>query len=63
MDTLESLLESLGYKENLLTINTKIPDDIAILVRVLFAKDTVYVKIIKPAADKGVYGIQNKLIQ
>lgn len=60
--TLESLLKSLGYKEDLLTINTKIPDDIAILVRVLFAKDTDYVKIIKSAADKGVYGIQNKLI-
>ena len=57
--TLECLLKSLGYKEDLLTINTKIPDDIAILVRVLFAKDTDYVKIIKSAADKGVYGIQN----
>lgn len=55
--TLESLLKSLGYKEDLLTINTKIPDDIAILVRVLFAKDTDYVKIIKSAADKGVYGM------
>lgn len=53
MATLDSVLKSLGYKEDILTINTKIPDDISILVRVLFAKDTDYVKIIKSAADKG----------
>ena len=52
----DNLLKALGYKENILTANTKIPDDIAILARVMFAKDTDYTKIIKAAADKGIYG-------
>ena len=54
--TLDSLLKALGYNEDLLNVNTKIPDDIAILARVMFGKDTDYTKIIKAAADKDIYG-------
>lgn len=54
--TLDSLLKALGYNEDLLTANTKIPDDIAILARVMFGKDADYGKIIKAAADKDIYG-------
>ena len=54
--SLDSMLKALGYKEDNLTTNTKIPDDIAILARVMFGKDTDYAKIIKAATDKGIYG-------
>lgn len=56
MSTLDSLLKVLGYKEDLLSINTKIPDEIATLARVMFGKDTDYGKIVKAAANKDVNG-------
>ena len=56
LTALDSLLKALGYKEDLLSINTKIPDDIATLARVMFAKDTDYGKIVKAAAYKYVNG-------
>lgn len=56
LTALDSLLKALGYKEDLLSINTKIPDDIATLARVMFAKDTDYGKIVKAAAYKDVNG-------
>lgn len=54
--TLDSLLKALGYKEEQLTINTKIPDEIADIARTLFSKGTDYSKIIKAAVDKDIYG-------
>ena len=54
--TFDSLLKALGYKEDLLSINTKIPDEIATLARAMFGKDTDYGKIIKVAADKDING-------
>lgn len=56
LSTLDSLLKALGYKEDLLSINTKIPDEIATLARVMFGRDTDNAKIIKAAADKDIYG-------
>ena len=56
LSTLDSLLKALGYKEDLLSVNTKIPDEIATLARVMFGRDTDYTKIIKAAADKDIYG-------
>lgn len=53
--TFDSLLKALGYNESL-TVNTKIPDDIATLARVMFGKDSDYSKIIKVASNKNVYG-------
>ena len=56
--TLESMLNALGYKENFFSPNTKIPDDIAILVRGLSSGDTDLLKLVGIAANKGVYDYQ-----
>lgn len=56
LTTLDSLLKALGYKEDLLSINTKIPDEVATLAKVMFGKDTDYGKIVKAAADKDING-------
>jgi len=56
LSTLDSLLKALGYKEDQLSVNTKISDEIATLARVMFGKDTDYAKIIKASADKDIYG-------
>ena len=56
LSTLDSLLKALGYKEDNLTSNTKIPDEIATLARVMFGKDTDYGKIVKTAANKDING-------
>ena len=56
LTTLDSLLKALGYKEDLLSINTKIPDEIATLARLMFGKDTDYGKIVKAVADKDING-------
>jgi len=50
------LLKALGYKEDNLTSNTKIPDEIATLARVMFGKDTDDGKIVKTAANKDING-------
>ena len=55
--TLESILNTLGYNEDL-TPNTIIPDDIAILVRGLYSGDTELLTLVKIAADQGIYGNQ-----
>lgn len=56
LTTLDSLLKSLGYEEDLLTVNTKIPDEIVVLARTLFSKDIDCSNIIKAVADKDFYG-------
>ncbi len=56
LSTLDSLLKALGYKEDILSINTKIPDEIATLARVMFGKDTDYGKIVNAAAKKDING-------
>lgn len=56
--TLESMLNALGYKKNFFSPNTKIPDDIAILVRGLSSGDTDLLKLVGIAANKGVYDYQ-----
>ena len=56
LSSLDSLLKALGYKEDLLSINTKIPDEIATLARLMFGKDTDYGKIVKAAANKDING-------
>ena len=38
IETLIEMLNSLGYKENYLTDNSKIPDDIAILMKGLYSE-------------------------
>lgn len=59
--TLDSLLCALGYKEQDLTINTKLSDDIAILVRELFSDNGDFLNLIKSAAKEGVYSNQSDL--
>ncbi len=61
--TLESILNVLGYKEDFFTPNTKIPDDIAIVVRWLCSDDIDLLKLVGIAADKGVYGYQTDTTQ
>ena len=56
LQTLDDTLKSLGYKEEFLTPNSKIPDDIAILVKGYFSEGADFLKVVKAAAEKGVYG-------
>ena len=60
--TLESMLNALGYKEHDLTINSKIPDEIAILMKRLCSEETEFLKLIEIAAKEGVYNNQSNLI-
>ena len=57
---LESVLNALGYKEQEITINTKLPDEIVILLRGWCAGDTEFLKLIEIAAEQGVYGNKNE---
>ena len=57
--TLENMLNVLGYKEQNLTLNSKIPEDIAILVRELYSDNGDFLNLIETAAKEGVYGNQN----
>lgn len=59
--TLDNMLRVLGYKEQDLTINTKLSDDIAILVRELYSDNGDFLNLIKTAANKGVYSNQSDL--
>lgn len=56
LQTLDDTLKALGYKEEFLTPNSKIPDDIAILVRGYFSEGADFLKVVKAAAENGVYG-------
>lgn len=58
VSTLRSMLSALGFTEDYLTPNTKIPDDIEILVRSLCSNETDLFKLVELAAGKGVYGRQ-----
>lgn len=59
--TLDNMLRVLGYKEQNLTTNTKLSDDIAILVKELYSDDGTFLNLIKTAATKGLYGNQTDL--
>lgn len=59
--TLDNMLRVLGYKEQDLTPNTKLSDDIAILVRELYSDDGTFLNLIKTAATKGLYSNQTDL--
>lgn len=56
LQTLDDTLKALGYKEEFLTPNSKIPDDIAILVKGYFSEGADFLKVVKAAAENGVYG-------
>ena len=59
-ETLEKMLKILGYDEQNLSLISKLPEDIAILVRELCLDDGNYKDLIEIAAKKGVYGNQNE---
>ncbi len=59
--TLDNMLRVLGYKEQNLTYNTKLSDDIAILVRKLYSDDGTFLNLIKAVATKGLYSNQTDL--
>ena len=61
LTTLDNILRVLGYKEQDLTYNTKLSDDIAILVRELYSDDGTFLNLIKTAATKGLYSNQTDL--
>lgn len=59
LSTIESLLNALGYKEQYFTSNSKIPDDIAVVLRSIISdEDNVFFKIIEFAANEGLYDNQ-----
>lgn len=60
--TLDSLLKALGYKEQDLSINTKISDEIANVVRGLCSKDTDLLTLIEIAGENRDYSNSKKLI-
>lgn len=59
--TLESMLNALGYNEYDFTINSKIPDETADLMKRLCSKETEFLKLIEYAVEEGVYGNQNNI--
>ena len=59
--TLESMLNTLGFKENYFTPNTKIPDDLVILVKAFGSRDNDLRRLVEIAAENGVYGKQKEL--
>ena len=61
LTTLDNILRVLGYKEQDLTYNTKLSDNIAILVRELYSDDGTFLNLIKTAATKGLYSNQTDL--
>lgn len=61
LQTLDDTLKALGYKEDLLTPNSKIPDDIAILVKGYFSEGVDFLNLVKAAAEKGVYGHKDEM--
>ncbi len=61
LTALKSILDALGYKEDFYSLNTKVPDDIAVLVRGLCTDNTDLLKLVRIAADNGVYGFQTDI--
>lgn len=59
--TLESMLNTLGFKENYFTPNTKIPDDLVILVKAFGSRDNDLRRLVEIASENGVYGKQKEL--
>lgn len=59
--TLDDTLKALGYKVDSLTPNSKIPDDIAILVKGYFSEGADFLNLVKAAAEKGVYGHKDEV--
>ncbi len=57
--TLKNMLHVWGYEEQNLTLNSKIPEDIAILVRKLYSDNGDFLSLIEVAAKEGIYGNQN----
>ena len=60
--TLDSVLKTLGYKEQDLTINTKISDEIANIVRGLCSKDTDLLTLIEIEGENRDYSNSKRLI-
>lgn len=59
LSTIESLLNALGYKEQYFTSNSKILDDIAIVLRsIISEEDNDFLKIIEFAVNAGIYDNQ-----
>lgn len=54
--TLDSMLDVLGRKEGDLTINTKISDDIAVLVKAFGSRDNDLRCLVEIAVENEVYG-------
>lgn len=62
LDILKSILDTLGYKDHNLSINTMIPDDIEILVRGFCSNDIDFLKLVEIAVKEGMYGNQKDSI-
>ena len=60
--TLDGVLKALGYKEQVLTINTKISDEIANIVRGLCSKDIDLFTLIEMTGEKRDYSNSKNLI-
>lgn len=58
--TLESMLNALGWKESDINPNSKIPDDVAILVKEYGSRDNDLRKLVEIATENGVYGNQKE---
>ena len=59
LSALNDFLNALGYKEPNLSPNTKLPDEVEILVRSLTQEDVDFLKLIATAAERGLYGSLN----
>ena len=59
LQTLNDWLKALGYKEEILSINTKIPDSIAEVIREICDNDLDFLTIIEKTAKK--YTLENQL--
>ena len=57
--TLDNILRALGYKEPNLSVNTKLTDEIAFIVRDLCSSDDDFFKIIEKDAGDGVFEQSN----
>ena len=56
LTTLDSMLDALGRKEGDLTINTKISDDIAVLLKSFGSRDSDLRQLVEIAVENEVYG-------
>ena len=60
--TLDSMLDALGRKEGDLTINTKITDDIAVLVKAFGSRDNDLRSLVEIAVENEVYGCPKEVV-